>query len=117
MQIETHPITVDKLIAARAHARWRRAAMVFALLLLVAWSIKVTVIDDTDWERIGSLASVAEDTWGKLALGASVELDTGISAYLQGEIGSAVGSSSVSAAMQSRPRPRPMRVSSRSASG
>ena len=32
--------------------------MVVCLLLLVAWSVDVTIIDDTDWERLGSLADV-----------------------------------------------------------
>ncbi len=34
--------------------------MVLVVVALVVWSIDVTVIEDTDWERIGSLAAVAE---------------------------------------------------------
>ena len=72
MQTEQQRITADQLLAARSFARWRHAAIVFALLLLVGWSIKVTVIDDTDWERIGSLGSITAKTARFLALDLSL---------------------------------------------
>ncbi|MDH3379409.1 MAG: phosphonate ABC transporter, permease protein PhnE [Gammaproteobacteria bacterium] len=72
MQTEQQRITADQLLAARSVTRWRRAAVVIALFLLVAWSIKITVIDDTDWERIGSLGSIVEKSGRFLALDVSL---------------------------------------------
>ncbi len=72
MQPSAQPITTDRILAMRAQTRRRNAAIVFALLLLVAWSIKVTVINDTDWERIGSLGSIVKEVARFLALDLSL---------------------------------------------
>lgn len=49
---------VDALLAERRRQRSIHLVIVIVLTLLVAWSVDVTVIQDTDWERMGSLAEV-----------------------------------------------------------
>ena len=50
----------DRLLAERR--RRRGGSLVFAVVLFaaVAWSVDVTIVEDTDWERMGSLANVLE---------------------------------------------------------
>jgi hypothetical protein len=52
--------TVDDIIASRRQNRYAKGAFYALLLIMVVWSIKVTVIEDTDWERIGSVGKVIE---------------------------------------------------------
>ena len=55
-------MTSDIILERR---RKNRIVQVFVYLILaglVVWSAQVTIIDDTDWERIGSLANVLEAT-------------------------------------------------------
>ena len=52
--------TVDDIIAARRKNRTAKCAFYALLFIVVAWSIKVTVIEDTDWERMGSVGKVME---------------------------------------------------------
>jgi len=55
-------MTSDIILERR---RKNRIVQVFVYLILaglVVWSVQVTIIDDTDWERIGSLANVLEAT-------------------------------------------------------
>lgn len=52
----------------RARRRTNRGLLYLVLLALVAWSVNTTVIQDTDWERIGSLANVLESVAGFLAI-------------------------------------------------
>ena len=54
--------TVDDIIRSRRQTRYARGAFFTLLLIMVVWSVKVTVIDDTDWARIGSLANVLKAT-------------------------------------------------------
>lgn len=49
---------VDRIIATRKKTRTFRALIYFVVLLLVVWSVKTTIIDDTDWERMGSVGNV-----------------------------------------------------------
>ncbi len=56
----TRKPTVDDIIAARRKNRTAKGAFYALLLIVVAWSIKVTVIEDTDWERMGSVGKVME---------------------------------------------------------
>ncbi|MDA7948213.1 MAG: phosphonate ABC transporter, permease protein PhnE [Hyphomicrobiaceae bacterium] len=49
---------VDRIIAARAKTRTIRALIYMVVLLLVVWSVKTTIVDDTDWERMGSVGNV-----------------------------------------------------------
>lgn len=58
-------VAARDIIIERIMQRQRRTRMTTALaygigLLMVAWSVQVTVIDDTDWERMGSLGQVME---------------------------------------------------------
>lgn len=55
---------VEAVISARARSRRNRSILYGLIFLAVLWSLKTTVIDDTDWERLGSvwevMASVGE---------------------------------------------------------
>jgi phosphonate transport system permease protein len=50
----------DKVVALRKRSKAIRYFFYFILFILVLYSIKITVIEDTDWERIGSLGMVAK---------------------------------------------------------
>lgn len=50
----------ETVVERRKRSRYLSGAIAVALLIAVAWSVDVTVIQDTDWERIGSLANVLE---------------------------------------------------------
>jgi len=52
----------DRVVEARRRNRMFSAGASVVLLALVAWSVDVTVIQDTDWERIGSVENVLEAT-------------------------------------------------------
>ena len=64
--------TAERLLAERRRRRGGHLAIVAALTALVAWSVDVTIIKDTDWERIGSFANVLE------AAGEFVAVDWGL---------------------------------------
>lgn len=49
---------IDQWTAKRRRSRIIRFGVYLVLLLLVGWSIEVTVIKDTDWQRMGSVAHV-----------------------------------------------------------
>jgi len=53
-------MTSDIILERRRKSRNLRLCVYFVLTLLVAWSVQVTIIDDTDWERMGSLGNVLE---------------------------------------------------------
>ena len=71
-------LVADRLLAERR--RRRGGGLVFAAVLIaaVAWSVDVTIIEDTDWERMGSLAKVLE------AAGEFVGVDWGLFPDLAG---------------------------------
>lgn len=50
----------DDILARRTRRQRRTAVVAVALFGLVVWSVDVTVVQDTDWERIGSLGEVLE---------------------------------------------------------
>lgn len=52
----------DRVQDNRRRSRYISGALTVALTIMVAWSVDVTVIQDTDWERIGSVANVWEAT-------------------------------------------------------
>ncbi|MBO6949705.1 MAG: phosphonate ABC transporter, permease protein PhnE [Rhodospirillales bacterium] len=52
----------DRVQDSRRRSRYISGALTVALTIMVAWSVDVTVIQDTDWERIGSVANVWEAT-------------------------------------------------------
>jgi phosphonate transport system permease protein len=53
-------MTSDIILERRRKSRNLRLCVYFVLTALVAWSVQVTIIDDTDWERMGSLGNVME---------------------------------------------------------
>ena len=48
----------DLFVRRRKKSKIIRYCFYFFLLLLVLWSVNVTIIDDTDWERIGTIKTV-----------------------------------------------------------
>ena len=60
MQNETSTLTVEDIVRLRKKRQQVRFGFFLFLLALIAWSIKATVIDDTDWDRIGSLADIGK---------------------------------------------------------
>ncbi len=58
-------VAARDIIIERIMQRQRRGRMILGVvyslgILLVAWSVQVTVIDDTDWARMGSVGQVLE---------------------------------------------------------
>jgi len=51
---------VDAQFAQRRRRHGVQFAAFLAVMVLVAWSVEVTIIEDTDWERMGSPAQVLE---------------------------------------------------------
>ncbi len=51
-------LTVDDVLNHRRRAGWSRRVLYVFLLAAMAWSLNVTVIQDTDWARMGSLGNV-----------------------------------------------------------
>ena len=68
----TTAVIADRLVAERR--RRRGGGLVFAgvLIAAVAWSVDVTIVKDTDWARMGSVANVLE------AAGEFVGVDWGL---------------------------------------
>jgi phosphonate transport system permease protein len=58
--INPHAVTLNGILEDRRRRRFVHLLIALMVTALVLWSIDVTVIEDTDWERIGSLASVLE---------------------------------------------------------
>ena len=50
----------SRLLAERRRRRGGGLAFAAVLIVAVAWSVDVTIVEDTDWERMGSLANVLE---------------------------------------------------------
>jgi len=49
---------IDLILYRRRRAKQIRYCLYAILFLLVLWSIEVTIIKDTDWERIGGVGSI-----------------------------------------------------------
>ena len=49
---------MDAILAVRRRKRTGRSLIYLVIVLLAIFSLKTTVIDDTDWERMGSFANV-----------------------------------------------------------
>ena len=49
---------VDAILAGRRRSKINRSVIYGIIVLLVIWSVKTTIIDDTDWERLGSVGEV-----------------------------------------------------------
>ena len=69
-------IRLEKIVALRKKSKAIRYFFYFILFLLVLYSIKITVIEDTDWERIGGLGTVAK------AMGRFLPPDLSVVKYL-----------------------------------
>jgi phosphonate transport system permease protein len=54
-------MTVDGVIRIRQQRNRARFVLFLITLALVLWSIQVTVVEDTDWERIGSVSQIMAD--------------------------------------------------------
>jgi len=52
--------TVESIIERRRKMRLGRSLIYLVLFGLVVWSIQITIINDTDWARMGSLDNVLE---------------------------------------------------------
>lgn len=55
-------ITSQVILDRRRSARMIMAVVYLVLLALVVWSVQVTVIEDTDWNRLGGFGKVWEAT-------------------------------------------------------
>ncbi len=55
-----HGVAIESILEQRRRRRLVHLAMGLIVAGLVAWSVDVTIVEDTDWERIGSLANVLE---------------------------------------------------------
>ena len=51
-------LKADDIIAYRRRKRGSRFFIYAFFLVIVLWSVKVTIIEDTDWERMGSIGKV-----------------------------------------------------------
>lgn len=51
---------VDRIVAARSRTKVLRSLIYIVVLALVIWSVKTTIVNDTDWERLGSVANVLD---------------------------------------------------------
>ena len=51
-------IKVDDIISLRSRSKVTRCVGVLILIAMVLWSVKVTIFEDTDWERMGSIGQV-----------------------------------------------------------
>ena len=51
-------IKVDDIISLRSRSKVTRGVGVLILISMVFWSVKVTIFEDTDWERMGSIGQV-----------------------------------------------------------
>jgi phosphonate transport system permease protein len=56
-------VGADAVLAARRRQRRHQLVIAVVALALVAWSIQVTIIEDTDWERMGSVGEVLAAAW------------------------------------------------------
>lgn len=55
-----HTLEVERILAKRSRSRTVRALIYLVVFALVLWSVKTTIVNDTDWERIGSIGNVLE---------------------------------------------------------
>ena len=58
----TLKVTADDVLQIRRKGRIARSAFYLLILIAVLWSVQVTIIDDTDWQRMGSFANVMKST-------------------------------------------------------
>ena len=51
-------LKAEDIIAYRSRKRGSRIFVYAFLSVIVLWSVKVTIIEDTDWERMGGIGEV-----------------------------------------------------------
>ena len=51
-------INVDDILVKRNRDKVSHSIFFMVIMALVLWSVNVTIIEDTDWERMGSLGEV-----------------------------------------------------------
>ena len=51
-------LSTDDVLALRRRRRFKNLSVGLVLMALMLWSINATIIEDTDWERMGSLSEV-----------------------------------------------------------
>ena len=51
-------INVDDILVKRNRDKVHNSIIFMVIMALVLWSVNVTIIEDTDWERMGSLGEV-----------------------------------------------------------
>lgn len=56
----TVPLTVDDIVKQRNKKQTIHFIFYLILFAIVIWSIQATIIEDTDWDRIGSLSDIAK---------------------------------------------------------
>lgn len=67
-----HAVAIGSILEHRRRRRLVQFVIALLVAALVAWSVDVTIIQDTDWERIGTLSSVLE------SLGRFAAIDWGL---------------------------------------
>ena len=60
MAVETTPLNLEDIVRLRRQKQTVLFCLYMILITLVIWSVQATVIDDTDWTRIGSLANIGK---------------------------------------------------------
>lgn len=60
MDVAARDIIIERIMQRQRRTRMTTAIAYGIGLIMVAWSVQVTVIDDTDWARMGSLGQVME---------------------------------------------------------
>ena len=56
--MDDHILKSEEIIIYRQKKRLRNIFIFLILLIMVIWSVDVTIVEDTDWERMGSLSDV-----------------------------------------------------------
>ena len=59
-QPQKKPADTDDILLLRGRRRRTEISFVVIVLLLVVWSVQVTIVADTDWERMGSAGNLWE---------------------------------------------------------
>ncbi len=58
----TAALTIDQVLARRRTRKIRIGLIYLVVLAVVLWSVEATIIEDTEWDRIGSVSQVLETT-------------------------------------------------------
>ncbi|MDX1529169.1 MAG: phosphonate ABC transporter, permease protein PhnE [Gammaproteobacteria bacterium] len=72
MAEQSAALTIDQVLARRRVRKVRAALIYLAVAAVVVWSVEATIIEDTEWDRIGSVSQVLETTARFLAVDWSI---------------------------------------------